>query len=124
MTARAALAVRLDRESTRLRYLADRFTTYSAEDGTPTRAELDRLAGVIRALDTMVQDLHSESAPAPLESPRTPTPVPDPSETPERAREAARLRGNDRPACPPRCGRGFCYCAARDPWGRMARGAR
>jgi len=118
MAAREDLAARLDREATRLRYLADRFATDSAEVGAQPRAELDRLDGVIRELDKLRRDLAETTQPEALESPRRATPAPDPSEASERASGGARRCENARTADTPRCGRWPCVCAAvaEGPW--------
>ena len=83
--------------------------------------ELARVAGVVLTMDTIVRDLAARDA-------RRATTTPDPYLSPPEDREhegGARERSETTRSEPrSRCGRGFCYCAARQRWEDAVRGGR
>lgn len=120
-TARECLALALDREATRLRYHVDKFTTPERGQDAPSGEELARVAGVVLTMDTIVRDLAARDA---RRAPQSPDPYPSPPEGREREGGARERSETTRSEPRSRCGRGFCYCAARQRWEDAVRGGR
>ena len=120
-TAREGLALVLDREATRLRCHVDKFTAPERGGDAPPGEELARVAGVVRALDTIVRDLAARDA---RRATTTPDPYPSPPDDREREGGAEDRSETTRSEPRSRCGRGLCYCTVRQLWEDAVRGGR